>query len=126
MSDTVFERGMQVRRDMYGAERADNELAAATDFNRPLQEMVTRYCFGDVWSRPGLSRKTRSMLTIAMVLAANRPGALKIHIAGALANGVTKEELREIMLHAAIYCGIPAAVDGTMTAMDVLKAAGLG
>jgi len=125
MADEVFERGMQIRRDMYGPARADDELAAATDFNRPLQEMVTRYCFGEVWDRPGLSRKIRSMLTVAMVVALNRPGALKIHLEGALSNGVTKEEIREIMLHAAIYCGIPAAADGTRIAAEVLKAAGL-
>jgi 4-carboxymuconolactone decarboxylase len=125
MTDDTFARGMQIRRDMYGEERADKEWAATTDFNRPMQDLVTRYCFGEIWDRPGLSRKIRSMLTVAMAVALNRPGAVKIHVAGALANGVTKEELREIMLHAAIYCGIPAGVDGTAAAAEVLKAAGL-
>lgn len=125
MTNDAFARGMQIRREMYGPDRADKELAAATDFNRPLQELVTSYCFGEIWDRPGLSRKTRSMLTVAMMVALNRMGAVKVHVVGALANGVTKEEIREIMLHAAIYCGVPAGVDGTAAAMEAIKAAGL-
>ncbi|HWL46705.1 MAG TPA: carboxymuconolactone decarboxylase family protein [Sphingomonadaceae bacterium] len=125
MSDDLFQRGMQVRRDMYGPARADDELAAATDFNRPLQELITRYCFGELWDREPLDRKTRSMLTIALCIALNRQGALRAHVEGGLANGVTKAEMREIILHCAIYCGVPAAAEANAVAQAILRDAGL-
>lgn len=115
MSDTgeAFDAGLALRRAMFGPGGADEALAQASDFSRPLQEIVTRFCFGEVWQRPGLERRTRSLLTIAMLIAAGRMAQLPAHVRGALANGVTPEELREVILHALLYCGIPAAVEAT-------------
>ncbi|MCC7462497.1 MAG: carboxymuconolactone decarboxylase family protein [Gammaproteobacteria bacterium] len=107
----AFEAGLALRRVMFGPGGADEALAQASDFSRPLQEIVTRFCFGEVWQRPGLERRLRSMLTIAMLIAAGRMAQLPGHVRGALANGVTHEELREVILHALLYCGIPAAVE---------------
>jgi 4-carboxymuconolactone decarboxylase len=109
----AFETGLALRREMFGPGGADQALEQASDFSRPLQEIVTRFCFGEIWQRPGLERRTRSMLTIAMLIAAGRTAQLPAHIRGALANGVTREELREVILHALLYCGIPAAVEAT-------------
>jgi 4-carboxymuconolactone decarboxylase len=124
MDKDKFERGMQVRRDMYGPARADDEFAATTDFNRPLQEMITTWCFGEVWTRPAITRRERSMITIAMMIALNRPGALQVHVEGGLKNGVSKDDLREVMLTAAVYCGVAAANDATRIAGEVLKKEG--
>ena len=96
-----------------------NAIASADDFNRPLQEFVTEYCWGACWTRPGLPRKTRSMLNLAMLTALNRPHELKMHLKGALTNGVTREEIREILLQTGVYCGVPAAVDAFRTAKEV-------
>ena len=125
MDQKLFDRGMQIRRNMYGT-RADEELAQATDFTRPLHALVTTYCFGEIWDRPGLSHKTRSMLTVAMLIALNRQGPLQAHVDNALNNGVTKDELMEIILHAAVYCGVPAAADATRSAVEVFKRRGIG
>ncbi len=125
MDKETFERGMQVRRDMMGAEQAEKEWANASDFDRPLQELVTTYCFGEVWGREQLSRKTRSMLTVGMLMAANRLGPLKLHVKGALANGVTKDEIREIILHGAIYLGVAAANEATRVAKEAFAEAGV-
>lgn len=121
-STDAFERGLGLRREMFGPAGADQALAQATDFSRPLQEIVTRFCFGEVWQRPGLDRRTRSMLTVAMLIAAGRPAQLAGHVRGALANGVTREELREVVLHALLYCGIPAAVEATAICERALAA----
>ena len=118
--DPSYKAGMQIRRDMFGAAGAEERVAAATDFNRPFEDFVTRYCFGDTWSRPGLDRRTRSMITLAALTALVRPNQLKNHVRGALANGVTPEEIREILLLVALYCGIPAANEAHRAAMDVL------
>jgi 4-carboxymuconolactone decarboxylase len=107
----AFERGLALRREMFGAAGTDQALEKATEMSRPLQEMVTRYCFGEIWQRPGLDRKTRSLLTVAMLIGTGRMAQLPTHLRGALANGVTREELRELFLHAQLYCGIPAAVE---------------
>jgi 4-carboxymuconolactone decarboxylase len=109
---------MAVRREVLGAEYVDKSMATATDFNRTMQEFVTEYCWGAVWTREGLSRKTRSMLNLAMLTALNRPHELKMHIKGAIRNGVTKEEIREVLLQTAIYCGVPAGVDAFRTARE--------
>ena len=114
---------MAVRRDMFGPAGAEQRLAAATDFNRPFEELVTRYCFGDAWGRPGLDRKTRSLLTLAILTAISKPNQLKIHVRGALTNGATKEESREVLLHTSIYAGIPAGVEAFTAAAEVLNAA---
>lgn len=121
MSKELFEAGLAVRKAVLGAEFVENAIASADDFNRPLQELVTEYCWGACWTRDGLSRKTRSMLNLAMLTALNRPHELKMHVKGALRNGVTKEEIREVLLQTAIYCGVPAAVDAFRTAKEAIK-----
>ena len=108
-----------MRFDMFG-EPGVAGIDQADDFREPLQDMVTRLCFGDVWSRPGLDRKTRSMLTIALIIGQSRPDQLKNHIKGAIANGVTKEEIREILVHATIYVGLPATSDSWRHAREAL------
>jgi 4-carboxymuconolactone decarboxylase len=102
-----------------GAEFVENAIKSADDFNRPFQELVTEYCWGAVWGREGLSRKTRSLLNLAMISALNRPHELKMHVAGALRNGVTRDEIREVFMAVAIYCGVPAGVDAFRTAREV-------
>jgi 4-carboxymuconolactone decarboxylase len=124
-SAEVFEAGMQIRRDMFGPAQSDQVLQNATDFNRTLQELVTRYCFGEVWARPQLDRKTRSMLTMALLVALNKPTQLKGHVRGAVKNGCSKEEIREVLLHSMIYAGVPAGVDSFIHATEVLKDMGL-
>jgi 4-carboxymuconolactone decarboxylase len=120
-NDESFRTGMQIRRDMFGAGGAEERYAAATDFNRPFEEVVTRYCFGDTWSRPGLDRKTRSLITLAALTAMVRPNQLRVHVRGALANGATAEEIREVLLHTTVYAGVPAGVEAFNAAADVLK-----
>jgi 4-carboxymuconolactone decarboxylase len=124
MSKEVYEKGLAIRREVLGAEYVDNAIKNADAFNQPLQELVTEYCWGAVWGRPGLPKKTRSMLNLAMLTALNRPHELKLHVRGALKNGVSREEISEVLLQAAIYCGVPAAVDAFRTAREALKEAG--
>jgi len=107
-----FAEGLAVRRAVLGAEYVDRALADAGELTRPLQELVTEYCWGAVWTRPGLSRKVRSLVNVAMLTALNRPHEVKLHLQGAVRNGCTREEIREVLLQTAIYCGVPAAVDG--------------
>lgn len=121
--DPSFQTGLQIRREMFGPAGAEERLAAATDFNRPFEEVVTRYCFGDTWARPGLDRRTRSMITLAALAALVRPNQLQVHVRGALKNGVTREEIREILLHTAVYAGIPAGVEAFTAAAEVLPPA---
>jgi 4-carboxymuconolactone decarboxylase len=121
MNRELFETGLRIRRDVLGAEHVDKSISQADDFNRPLQELVTEYCWGAVWSRPGLSRKMRSLLTVAMLTALNRPHEVKLHLKGALNNSCSKEEIMEVLLHAAIYCGVPAAVDSFRSAREVFN-----
>lgn len=125
MNKELFEKGLQIRRAVLGADFVDNAIASADDFSRPLQELVTEYCWGEVWGRPGLERKTRSMLNLAMLAALNRPHEIKLHIRGAITNGVTKDEIKEIFLHVGIYCGVPAAVDSFRIAREVFKEMGI-
>ena len=125
MEKSTFEKGLSIRRDVLGAEFVDNAFATADDFNRPLQELVTQYCWGEIWGRPGLDRKTRSLLNLAMLSALNRPHEIKMHVRGALKNGVTKEEIKEVFLQVAIYCGVPAAVDSFRVAREVFKEIGV-
>lgn len=119
MNKEHFERGLEVRKKVLGEEYVNESLARATDFSRPMQEFVTEYCWGEIWTRPGLDRKTRSMLNLAMLTALNRPHEIKLHVRGALNNGVTKEEIREVFLQAAVYCGVPAAIDSFRIAQEV-------
>ncbi len=111
MDKTTFDKGVAVRSAVLGQAYVDNALKTVDDFNKPFQELVTEYCWGAVWGREELPRKTRSMLNIAMIAILNRPNEFKLHIKGALTNGVTKDEIREILMQVAIYGGVPAAVD---------------
>lgn len=120
MSKEVFERGLSIRKAVLGDEYVDKSLAAADEFNMPLQELVTEYCWGAVWGREGLPRKVRSMLNIAMLTCLNRPHELRLHLRGALRNGVSEDEIREVLMQVAIYAGVPAAVDAFRTAKEVL------
>jgi 4-carboxymuconolactone decarboxylase len=124
MSKEVYDRGLKIRREVLGAEYVDKALATADPFGKPLQDLVTEYCWGAVWGREELPKKTRSMLNLAMLSALNRPHELKTHIKGALTNGVTKEEIREVLLQVAIYCGVPAAVDSFRIAREAFAEAG--
>ena len=121
MDKDTFERGLEIRRSVLGAEFVDKAIASATDFNRPMQELTTEYCWGAVWGREGLSKQIRSMLNLAMISALNRPNELKMHVKGALRNGVSKDEIREVFLQVAIYCGIPAGVDSFRIAQEAIR-----
>jgi 4-carboxymuconolactone decarboxylase len=118
MNDELFDRGLEIRKAVLGKEFVEKSIASADDFNMPLQRLVTEYCWGAVWGREGLPRKTRSMLNLAMLAALNRPHELKMHIGGALRNGVSRDEIREVLLQVAIYCGVPAAVDSFRAARE--------
>jgi len=125
MTDEVFTRGLTLRRHMFGPAGAEKQVDAATDFTRPLQEWVTRQCFGEAWHRPVLDHRTRSMITLSMLIALGREQEIKVHVRGAIANGVTKDEIRELMMHSIIYCGVPLAVGAFRSAVEVLKELGL-
>jgi len=118
MSKELFERGLAIRKAVLGNEYVERSLAAADDFSRPMQELATEYCWGTIWSRPGLERRERSLINLAMIGALNRPHELKLHVKGALANGVTREEIREVFLQVAIYCGVPAGIDSFRIARE--------
>ncbi len=126
MDKQTFDRGLEIRKSVLGAEFVEKSLQTADDFNRPLQELVTEYCWGAVWGREELPRKVRSMLNLAMLSALNRPHELEMHIRGALRNGVTREEIREVLLQVAIYCGVPAAVDLVPHCAQSLRGIGPG
>ena len=121
--DELYDRGRQMRLDMFG-EPGVRGIDEADDFQEPLQDLVTRHCFGDVWSRAGLDARTRSMLTIAMLIGQSRPDQLKNHVRGAVANGVTKEEVREILVHAALYYGLPSVSDAWRHCREALTEVG--
>ena len=121
----IYAAGLQVRRDMFGLAGADEQIEAATDFTRPLQDVVTRFCFGETWNRPCLDRKMRSMLTIALLTALGKQNQLRVHVRAAIQNGVSKDEIREVLMHCLVYAGLPAAVDSFATSTDVLKQMGL-
>ena len=119
MNKELFDTGLKVRREVLGSEYVDNAIKNADDFSRPLQEFVTEYCWGELWNRPGLDRKSRSMLNLAMLAALNRPHEIKLHIRGAINNGMTKDEIKEVFLQVGVYCGVPAAVDAFRNAREV-------
>ena len=121
MSDDLFETGLEIRRAVLGRDYVDVAIAADDDFNRPMQELVTEYCWGKIWGRPGLDRRTRSFLNLAMITALNRPHELKLHVKGAIRNGVSKAEIAEVFLQAAVYCGVPAAIDSFRVAREAFK-----
>ncbi|MGE0447379.1 MAG: carboxymuconolactone decarboxylase family protein [Vicinamibacterales bacterium] len=118
MSREKYEKGLEIRKAVLGKEYVENSLRNADDFSLPMQELSTEYCWGHVWGREGLSRKERSMINLAMISALNRPHELKLHVKGALVNGVTRDEIREILLQVAIYCGIPAGIDSFRLAKE--------
>ncbi|EPC00846.1 4-carboxymuconolactone decarboxylase [Litchfieldella anticariensis FP35 = DSM 16096] len=124
MSQQRFERGLDKRRRVLGAEYVDQSIRNADDFTRPLQQLVTEYCWGEVWQREGLSDRERSMINLAMITALNRPHELRLHVRGAINNGLSVEEIREILLQTAVYCGVPAAIDAFRNAREVLTEMG--
>lgn len=115
-----FERGLKTRREVLGDAYVDASLNKATDFSWPMQQLVTEYCWDEIWNRPGMSRRERSILNLGMISALNRQHELRTHVRGALNNGLTKEEISEIFLQVAIYCGVPAAIDSFRSAQQVL------
>jgi 4-carboxymuconolactone decarboxylase len=125
MNEQLFERGIEIREKMWGPAGARDKVEASTPFTRPLEDLVTVYCFGETWGREQeLSHDIRSMLTIGMLIGLGRSHEIRVHVQGALANGVTVEQIREVLLHSAIYCGIPAAVDAFRNAEAVLSELG--
>lgn len=124
MSESVFDAGMKVRRDMWGAELAEKAVANASEFAAPFQDMLTRYCFGETWNRPDLGRRDRSLITLAMLIAQGRELEIKMHVKGGLANGLSVAEIRELVLHAMIYCGVPASFTALRAAEEALREVG--
>jgi 4-carboxymuconolactone decarboxylase len=122
--DELFDRGLALRDAMFGREVGTEQVENAPEFVEKLQEFVTRQCFGDIWSREGLGLRDRSLVTLAMVLALGRSHEVELHMKGAINNGVTPEEVRELLLQSSLYCGIPAAVDGFRSAARVLEKVG--
>ena len=125
MIKELFDKGLVTRREVLGADYVDSSIRNADDFSMAMQELVTQYAWGDVWNRPGLDRRTRSLLNLAMITALNRPHELKLHVRGAINNGVTKDEIREVFLQAAIYCGMPAAIDSFRNARETFREMGI-
>lgn len=121
MDKQTYDRGLEIRKSVLGAEFVEKSIGSADDFNRPMQDLVTEYCWGAVWGREELPKKTRSLLNLAMISALNRPHELKLHVQGALRNGVTREEIREVFLQVAIYCGVPAAIDSFRIARQAFE-----
>lgn len=120
-SSEQFSQGLSVRREVLGSEYVDKSVANVHPFMKPFQKMVTEWCWGEVWTRPGLDRKSRSIINLAMLTALNRPAELKLHVRGALNNGLTYEEIQEVLLQTCIYCGVPAALESFKTALEVIK-----
>jgi 4-carboxymuconolactone decarboxylase len=123
-ADDDFEKGLTVRRAVLGDAHVDRALAGTNEFNREFQDLITRYAWGEIWTRPGLPRHTRSLVTLAMLLALNRMDEFRMHVRGAFNNGVTPDELKEVLLQSAIYCGVPAANAGFQAAQEVLSETG--
>jgi 4-carboxymuconolactone decarboxylase len=125
VDQSLFERGLKIRREVVGDAYVDAALSQADDFSMPMQELVTQYCWGDVWNRPGLDRRSRSLVNLGMIAAQNRADELAAHVRGALNNGVTKDEIREVFLQVAVYCGMPAGLGSFKVARQVFKELGL-
>ena len=120
MADDAFERGLALRKQVLGTKYVERSLAQADEFSRPMQELSTRWCWGETWSRPGLSRRDRSLLNLGMISALNRPHELRLHVKAALRNGLSEDEIREAMLQVAVYCGVPAGMDSTRIAREAI------
>ena len=125
MNKDSFAKGLKTRREVLGADYVDTAVKNADDFNMPMQELVTEYCWDAIWNRPGLDRRTRSIINLAMLTALNRPHELKLHVRGAINNGLSKDDIREVLLQTAIYCGGPAAIDSFRGAREVFKEMGI-
>lgn len=121
-----YQRGMEVRRAVLGDAHVERAARNTSGFNEEFQQLITRYAWGEMWTRPGLPRQVRSLITVAMLVALNRPDELRLHLRAALRNGVTPEELKELLLHASVYCGVPAANHAFHMAAEVLKEAEAG
>jgi 4-carboxymuconolactone decarboxylase len=119
----MMQTGLKIRKEIFGAAVVENRMASVGEFGAPLQKFINQYAYGEVWGRPGLTRKMRSLLVLGMMCAANRPHELRIHLRGALTNGCTQEEIREVLLQVAIYCGIPASLDAHNIAVEVFAEA---
>lgn len=119
-----FEKGLKTRRAVLGDDYVDRSLGAVDELGWPMQKLVTEYCWDEIWNRPGLDRRSRSLLNLGMIAALNRTHELRAHVRGAINNGLTTEELREVFLQVAVYCGFPAALDGWRTAREVFKELG--
>jgi 4-carboxymuconolactone decarboxylase len=124
MAKELYDKGLAVRREVLGSEYVDRALAAADDFNLPMQELVTQSCWGWLWTRPQMPRKMRSLVNLGILSALNRPHEFKVHVKGALKNGCTKDEIREVLLQVAVYCGMPAGVEAFRLAREVFNEAG--
>jgi 4-carboxymuconolactone decarboxylase len=120
VTDPIYERGMEVRREVLGDEHVDSAARRTTDFTTDFQDLITRYAWGEIWTRPGLDRRTRSCMTLIALVALNRMDELGMHVRAARRNGLTKEEIKEVLLHSAIYCGVPAANAAFAVAQQVL------
>ncbi len=117
----MIQTGLKIRKEIFGEAVVENRMATVGEFGAPLQKFINQYAYGEVWGRPGISRKMRSLLVLGMMCAANRPHELRIHIRGAITNGCTREEIREVLLQVAIYCGIPASLDAHNIAVEVFE-----
>jgi len=120
-----FDAGLKLRKEVLGDAYVDRSINNANEFNKPLQQLVTEYCWGDVWQREGLDKKERSMINLAMISALNRPHELALHVRGALNNGLTPIQIREVLMQVAIYCGVPAAIDSFRVAMQIMEEEGI-
>lgn len=121
----ILERGLKTRREVLVADYVDRSLELADEFNWPLQQLTTEWCWDEIWNRSGLDQRSRSILNLGMVAALNRPNELKLHVRGAINNGLTTEALKEILLEKGVYCGMPAALDSFRTAKEVFKEIGI-
>lgn len=117
----LFQKGLRIRKEVLGAEHVERSLAKADDFTGEFQKMVTEWCWGELWGRPGLDRRTRSIINLSMLTALNRPNEVRLHVRGALNNGLSKDDIKEVLLQAMIYCGVPAALDSMKVAADVFR-----
>ena len=118
MGQDRYEKGLALRKQVLGKEYVEKSLANADDFSRPMQELSTEYCWGYVWGRPGIALRDRSLINIAMISALNRPHELKLHVKAALNNGLSREEIREVLMQVAVYCGVPAGIDSFRIARE--------
>ncbi len=122
MSDeTLFQRGLKIRKEVLGEDYVNKSIAGADDFTRTMAEWSTEFCWGALWARPGLDRRSRSIANLSMISALNRPNELKLHVKAAVKNGVTRDEIKEVLLQVAVYCGVPAGIDSFRIAREAFK-----